>query len=71
MTFTTIDVDNDLRDGENCAADEKRGGWWYNCVDSNINGLYGPWSTAPSIYWYSWQVYVPMKKTCMMIKRHP
>ena len=40
MTFTTIDVDNDFRDGENRAADYKLGGWWYNnCADSNINGM--------------------------------
>jgi hypothetical protein len=42
MQFSTIDVDNDLRSGENCAADEKFGGWWFNsCADANLNGRYG------------------------------
>ena len=42
MQFTTIDVNNDLKSGENCAAYEKFGGWWFNtCADVNLNGLYG------------------------------
>jgi hypothetical protein len=39
--FTTIDVDNDLRSGLNCAADEKFGGWWFkSCANVNLNGLF-------------------------------
>jgi hypothetical protein len=37
MQFTTIDVDNDLSSGKNCAADGKCGGWWHkSCADANI-----------------------------------
>ena len=72
MKFTTIDVDNDLRSGENCAADEKFGGWWYEtCADVNLNGLYGTVPSYGAIYWLSWQDYTPMKTTYMMVKRHP
>jgi hypothetical protein len=28
MQFTTIDVDNDLSSGGNCAVGDKFGGWW-------------------------------------------
>ena len=70
--FSTIDVDNDLESGINCAADGKLGGWWYNiCADVNLNGLYGTVSSYGAIYWLGWQSYTPMKTTSMMIKRHP
>ena len=72
MQFTTIDVDNDLRSGEHCAADEKFGGWWFFvCADANLNGLYGTVSSYGAIYWYDWQYYTPMKTTSMMAKRYP
>ena len=72
MQFTTIDVDNDLRSGKNCAADEKLGGWWYNkCAKANLNGLYGNVSSYHAIYWLGWQTYTPMKTTYMMAKRYP
>jgi len=71
MKFTTIDVDNDLRSGNNCAADDKLGGWWYNaCANVNLNGLYGTVSSSGAIYWIDWQTYAPMKTTSLMIKRH-
>ena len=71
MTFTTIDVDNDLSSA-NCAADEKLGGWWYKkCAHVNLNGLYEAVSKYSAIYWLGWQTYAPMKTTSMMIKRHP
>ena len=72
MQFTTIDVDNDLRSGKNCAAYEKFCGWWFKvCADVNLNGLYGTVSSKSAIYWLGWQYYTPMKTTSMMAKRHP
>jgi hypothetical protein len=73
MQFSTIDVDNDLEIGANCAARDKFGGWWYrNCAKVNLNGLYGTVSSLyGKIYWRGWQHYRPMKKTSMMVKRHP
>ena len=71
MQFTTINADNDLRSGLNCAA-EKFGGWWFNaCAYVNLNGLYGIVSSERAIYWYDWQFYTPMKTTSMMAKRYP
>ena len=73
MKFSTIDVDNDLSNGIDCAAGEgeKWGCWWYNaCADVNLNGLYGTVSIKHAIYWIDWQTYAPMKTTSMMIKRH-
>ena len=69
--FTTIDVDNDVLSGSNCASGYC-GGWWYGqCADINLNGLkiYVPWCLR--IYWYTWQQYSPMNATSMMVKRHP
>jgi len=72
MEFSTIDVDNDLWSGVNCAAHEKFGGWWYKlCTDANLNGLYGDVNSRNGIYWLAWQTYEPMKTTSMMIKRYP
>jgi len=72
MKFSTIDVDNDLYDNDQCAANIKRGGWWYNdCAEANLNGRYGSVSAHNGIYWSPWQRYTPMKTTSMMIKRHP
>ena len=72
MQFTTIDVDNDLRNGRNCAANEKFGGWWFNdCAYANLNGLYGTVSSFGAIYWHAWRNYTPMKTTSMMAKRYP
>jgi len=73
MQFTTIDVDNDMKSRFNCAADEKFGGWWYKkCACVNLNGLYGNMSSYyGAIFWRGWQDYIPMKKTSMMVKRHP
>ena len=40
MMFTTQDRDNDLC-GNNCASDNYRGGWWYDCCGSiSLNGNY-------------------------------
>ena len=72
MQFTTIDVDNDLSSGKNCAADGKCGGWWHkSCAEANLNGVYGTVSSYGAIYWYAWQHYTPMKTTSMMVKRYP
>jgi hypothetical protein len=72
MQFTTIDVNNDLKSGENGAAHEKFGGWWFNtCADVNLNGLYGTVSSKSAIYWLPWQYYTPMKTISMMAKRYP
>ena len=72
MKFSTIDVDNDMWNGNSCAANVSRGGWWYvNCGVTNLNGVYGTLSVPSAIYWGPWAFNTPMKKTSMMIKRHP
>ena len=72
MQFSTIDVDNDVKSGENCAADVKFGGWWYKaCANVNLNGPYGTVTSISAIHWRGWQDYAPMNTTSMMIKRHP
>jgi len=73
MQLSTIDVDNDLKSDANCAARDKFGGWWYrSCAEANLNGLYGTVSSLyGTIYWRGWQNYRPIKKTSMMVKRHP
>jgi hypothetical protein len=72
MQFSTIDVDNDMLNGKSCAAKVSRGGWWYvDCGFTNLNGVYGTVSAPSAIYWEPWQFYTPIKKTSMMIKRHP
>ena len=69
--FTTIDVDNDLLSGANCAG-QYRGGWWYiHCVYANLNGLYVSVDGYQPIYWYPWPRYLRMTATSMMVKRHP
>ncbi|XP_046443576.1 techylectin-5B-like [Daphnia pulex] len=77
LAFSTFDVDNDNREGEDFAerscARLYKGGWWYgNCHDSNLNGWYlgGPHrSFADGINWYTWSGYnYSLRRTMMRFR---
>ena len=59
MAFTTVDRDNDLASGLNCAdnypGNPARCGWWYNnCAAVSFNGVYGVWGfgvRTPDLAW--------------------
>nr|CAB3267154.1 tenascin-R-like [Phallusia mammillata] len=54
MKFTTKDVDNDLADNRNCAA-EYGGAWWFrNCHRSSLNGQYNNTRHSQGINWFTW-----------------
>jgi len=63
--FTTKDQDNDGWNNGNCAQNRKGAWWYYNCVWTNLNGLYGPRGSSgwDKIYWYFWKVNGKEKKT--------
>ena len=45
MQFTTVDVDNDMLSGDNCAV-VYTGGWWYNsCHQAHPTGRWYPTPT--------------------------
>ena len=49
-TFTTLDRDNDMFTGLNCASELFNGGWWYShCGHMNLNGVYEG-NVAPSMW---------------------
>ncbi|XP_059154487.1 fibroleukin-like [Physella acuta] len=51
--FTTIDSDNDMWSGENCAV-HNRGGWWYfDCHFVNVNGEWASRVHAKGINWHT------------------
>ncbi|XP_059154481.1 ficolin-1-like [Physella acuta] len=53
MKFTTIDSDNDIHSGRNCAVD-RRGGWWYySCHNVNVNGEWASRVYEKGIHWSS------------------
>ena len=48
--FYTYDHDNSIK----CARNRK-GGWWYlKCLNSNLNGLYGPENGLSYMVWQHW-----------------
>ncbi|XP_059148106.1 angiopoietin-related protein 7-like [Physella acuta] len=49
MKFSTPDSDNDEFEGS-CAQTYKAGWWFYGCVASNLNGIYGA-SSSYGVYW--------------------
>ncbi|XP_059154485.1 fibrinogen beta chain-like [Physella acuta] len=52
--FTTIDSDNDVWSGRNCAVDYGSGGWWYDdCHAVNVNGEWASRVSLKGIHWYS------------------
>ncbi|XP_059168801.1 tenascin-like [Physella acuta] len=52
--FTTIDSENDIHSGVNCAVDWSRGGWWYrDCHRVNVNGEWASRVYDKGMHWYS------------------
>ncbi|XP_059164761.1 microfibril-associated glycoprotein 4-like [Physella acuta] len=49
MSFSTYDRDNDISSG-NCAQSFHSGFWFFNCLNANLNGVYGNWF-VDGIYW--------------------
>lgn len=70
--FTTLDQDND-GPPDNCAADSRMGGWWFNhCARVNANGIYKATniSGVDSIYWREFRDFDALKSISMKIKPH-
>ena len=70
--FSTLDRDNDNKDGRSCATDYT-GAWWYgSCFSSNLNGRYFTEETGLSnvgrISWSSFSSGLSLKETTMMIQ---
>ncbi|XP_059175474.1 angiopoietin-2-like [Physella acuta] len=54
MKFTTLDSDNDVWSGVNCAVNYGSGGWWYGaCHDVNVNGEWASRVAGKGIEWYT------------------
>ncbi|XP_048769808.2 ficolin-1-like [Ostrea edulis] len=73
MKFTTKDQDNDVKSGNNCAA-QNQSGWWHRmCHCANPNGLYLAGKTpvyARGITYSPWRTqYYSLKTTQIMVRR--
>ena len=68
--FTTYDQDNDQRSSENCAEKYKGAYWYYNCYESNLNGLNlgASSSSSTGMRWYPWAGSESLKSVYMAIK---
>lgn len=62
MSFSTPDRDNDDHASKHCAQENKSGWWFYNCHDSNLNGVWKEGGRDPAdphakdgIVWHSWK----------------
>ena len=66
--FSTRDQDNDVS-GTHCAAEEKvKGAWWfYDCRDSNLNGVYRNGADKGTMVWGAT---LPIKRAEMKIRPH-
>ncbi|XP_060073134.1 techylectin-like protein [Ylistrum balloti] len=68
MQFSTMDIDNDLRDGGSCVVSFKGAGWLNDCLSQNLNGLYG-FGTGPEyMCWRGFRDFNGLKKAKMLIK---
>ncbi|XP_055600843.1 fibrinogen-like protein 1 [Uranotaenia lowii] len=69
--FTTFDMDNDQRNGENCAV-ERKGAWWYDgkmfCGDSNLNGRYVV-DDCNGMFWIGMRLMCPSLEISRMMIR--
>jgi len=53
--FTTKDVDNDVREYDNCAGSQRGGFWYKGCRHFFPNGLYQSQETVPSFKGIIWK----------------
>ncbi|XP_055637542.1 microfibril-associated glycoprotein 4-like [Toxorhynchites rutilus septentrionalis] len=72
LKFTTLDMDNDTHEKENCAI-LFRGAWWYGaCHESNLNGLYVKGNVTDFATMMCWKAfrgyYYGLKRATMMIR---
>ena len=66
--FTTKDRDNDSS-GSNCAVQFKGAGWYYNCYQCNLNGLYLHGKVnCQGMAWNSWKSCYSVKRSEMKIR---
>ena len=67
--FTTKDQDNDAS-STNCA-ENHHGAWWYgDCLQSNLNGLYGSTVEGEGLVWNSWKGPTQsLASTAIMVKQ--
>ena len=73
MSFSTLDQDNDMSGGYNCADDINKCGWWINaCTKANLNGVYNSTDTSSEppdkIYWYNWKGHEGLKRVEIKVK---
>ncbi|XP_069102186.1 angiopoietin-related protein 7-like [Argopecten irradians] len=73
--FTTRDRDNDVNNHENCASTYRGAWWYYDCLYSNLNGIYAVDvgdTDVTSMFWRDFprsDVGAPLKKCTMMIRK--
>lgn len=73
MMFTTMDQDNDIYSGSNCAIVLQSAGWFFYCSYANPNGQYIDYEISglhsEYITWFSWKnTWVSLKTMQMMIR---
>ncbi|XP_059160762.1 angiopoietin-related protein 7-like [Physella acuta] len=52
MKFSTIDRDNCIHSGADCAGKHKSGWWYHSYISVSLNGVWGTTDSNTGIYWY-------------------
>ena len=53
LAFSTFDRDNDPSTDKNCASHYQGAWWFHNCVDVDLNGMWGKAPYASGVMWVS------------------